>query len=91
MYARDHAPELRDHVAAIEIDYGDGRPLGINVAGADQRLAPILQILHTVAEPMGGVVRVSDSPGADLEAINQAGVPAIAPLQDCPRLLRLPS
>lgn len=30
----------------------------------------------------GGVIRVSDSPGADLRAIHQKGVPAISPLQD---------
>jgi carboxypeptidase Q len=81
-YARDHASELDNHVAAIEIDYGDGRPLGLNVAGPDERIAKISELLHAIGDPIGGVVRVSDSPGADLEAINQKGVPAISPLQD---------
>lgn len=81
-YADDHASELRDHVGAIEIDYGDGRPLGLNVAGKDERLAPILDVLNEIADPMGGYVRVSDSPGSDLEMMNQRGVPAIAPLQE---------
>lgn len=81
-YAEDHASELHDHLAAIEIDYGDGKPLALNVAGTDERLAPISEVLRTVADPIGGLVRVSDSPGVDLEAIYQKGVPAIAPLQD---------
>ncbi|HKW87498.1 MAG TPA: M28 family peptidase [Candidatus Acidoferrales bacterium] len=81
-YAEDHASQLRDHVAAIEIDYGDGRPLALNVAGTDERLAPIGDILHIISEPIGGIVRVSESPGVDVTAICEAGVPAIAPLQD---------
>ena len=81
-YAEDHASELHDHVAAIEIDYGDGRPLALHLAGTEERVAPISEVLHTIADPIGGVVLVTDSPGVDLEAINQKGVPAIAPLQD---------
>jgi len=81
-YEQDHASELDNHVAAIEIDYGDGRPLGLNVAGPDQRVAKLWEVLHNISDPVGGIVRVSDSPGADLKAINQKGVPAISPLQD---------
>jgi Zn-dependent M28 family amino/carboxypeptidase len=81
-YAKDHKSELPDHVAAIEIDYGDGRPLGLNVSAGADRFAPISPILETIAEPIGGVIKVSESPGSDLTAIKQAGVPAIAPLQD---------
>lgn len=81
-YAQDHKSELSDHVAAIEIDYGDGRPLGLNISATDDRVAPISQILETIAEPVGGVIKVSESPGSDLASINQAGVPAMAPLQD---------
>jgi carboxypeptidase Q len=81
-YAQDHASELDNHVAAIEIDDGDGRPLGLKVAGPDERVAKISELLHVIGDPIGGVLRVSDSPGADLRAINQKGVPAISPLQD---------
>jgi carboxypeptidase Q len=81
-YAEAHASELQDHIAAIEIDYGDGRPLALNVAGTDERVAPISKVLHVIADPIGGVTRVRDSPGADLENLSQKGVPAIAPLQD---------
>lgn len=81
-YEQDHASELDNHVAAIEIDYGDGRPVGLNLAGPDERVAKISEVLHAVGDPVGGIVRGSDSPGADLKAINQKGVPAISPLQD---------
>lgn len=81
-YAETHASELQDHVAAIEMDYGDGRPLALNVASSDERVAPILKVLDAIADPIGGVVRVGESPGSDLRAINQKGVPAISPLQD---------
>lgn len=81
-YAEDHKSELHDHVAAIEIDYGDGQPLGLNVAATREKLAPISPILRAIADPIGGLVNVSDAPGADLRAVNQAGVPAIAPLQE---------
>lgn len=81
-YAADHASGLRDHIAAIEIDYGDGRPLALNVAGEDERIGPILTVLSAIARPIGGVRRVSDSPTPDLRPINEKGVPAIAPLQD---------
>lgn len=81
-YAQAHASELANHVAAIEIDYGDGRPLALNVAGTDERVAAISNVLHRIADPTGGVLRVNESPGCDLEPISQEGVPAISPLQD---------
>lgn len=84
-YADDYTSELLNYVAAIEIDDGDGRPLGLNVAGTDDRVRPISDVLHQLSDPIGSVVRVSESPGADLKMINQRGVPAIAPVQDTHR------
>lgn len=81
-YAQDHRTDLPNHIAAIELDYGDGRPLGLNVCATDERLAPLSALLQAIAEPIGGIARVSDSPGVDLTAVSKAGVPAISPLQD---------
>jgi carboxypeptidase Q len=81
-YAEAHTSELDSHLAAIEIDYGDGRPVGLNVAGPDGRVAELAELLHAIGDPIGGVVRTIDSPGADLRAMQQKGVPAISPLQD---------
>lgn len=81
-YAEAHRTDLPNHTAAVELDYGDGRPLGLNVCASEERFAPLSALLQAIAEPIGGVVRVNDSPGVDLTAINKAGVPAISPLQD---------
>lgn len=81
-YAEDHRAELPSHIAAVELDYGDGRPLGLNVCAKDDRCASLATVLQAIADPIGGVMNVGDSPGVDLTAMNRAGVPAIAPLQD---------
>ena len=87
-YAEDHKSQLHDHIAAIELDFGDGRPIGLNVCASNERLAPLSAILHAIADPIGGVANVSESPGVDLTAMNEAGVPAISPLQDARRYFR---
>ena len=81
-YAEQHKPELANHVAAVEIDLGDGRPLGFEFHGSDARLAPLLPALHALGDPIGGLQIDDGAPGADLNAIDKAGVPTISPLQD---------
>jgi carboxypeptidase Q len=84
-YADRYKSELANHIAAVELDYGDGRPLGLKVSASSDRLASLSPVLHAIGDPFGGVVSVDESPGVDLTAMNQAGVPAIAPLQDTRR------
>ena len=81
-YAENHRTELPNHIAAVELDYGDGRPLGLSIHATNDRFSILAPVLHTIADPLGGVVRVDKSPGADLRFICEAGVPVIAPLQD---------
>ncbi len=81
-YAEQHKAELANHIAAIEIDSGDGRPIGIEVHATEARLAPLAKALHIIGDPIGGVANVDDSPGADIDSMNQAGVPSISPRQD---------
>jgi len=81
-YAEQHKSELANHVAAIEIDLGDGRPLGLEIHASDARLASLAPTLHLIADPIGGVVNTDDSPGADIGPMNKAGVPSVSPLQD---------
>lgn len=81
-YADDHRNELPRHIAAVELDYGDGRSLALEVHGTKDRLSPISPILRAIADSDGGLINVDESPGADLRAISAAGVPAIAPLQE---------
>ncbi len=81
-YAVEHKSELANHLAAIEIDMGDGRPVGLSVHGNADRRSRLSRILRAVGDSMGGVTEVAESPGPDLTEMNLAGVPAIAPLQD---------
>ena len=81
-YVQRHRSELGNHVAAIELDYGDGRPLGLKVCGTPERLAPISALVSTIAGPFGGVVPVDSSPAVDIAPLGEAGVPTMAPLQD---------
>lgn len=81
-YADKHRNELPDHTAAVELDCGDGRPLGFMVHASEDRLALLTPVLHAIADPLGGFMRVDDSPGADLRFLSEGGVPTIAPLQE---------
>jgi carboxypeptidase Q len=81
-YAEGHKSELENHVAAVELDYGDGRPLDLKVRGSESRLKPVAGILSAIGEPIGGLIPVDRSPAVDIEPLNEAGVPGIAPLQD---------
>jgi len=82
-YARDHADEFADHVAAIESDFGAGHPVGIEVYGSQktrEALWPVLDVLR----PIGAwLVRPAEGPpGSDIEPIGNAGVPTMAPIVD---------
>jgi len=81
-YAENHIAELPNHVAAIELDFGDGRPLGLQISATARRFESLTEVLHAIGDPVGGVVRVDVSPGVDLGPLNKLGVPAISPLQD---------
>jgi carboxypeptidase Q len=81
-YAREHAKELGNHVGAIESDLGADHPLGfwasMNPAGL-----PTLQPMLDVLRPIGAnLVKPSDDPGADVDPLAKAGVPAFGVLQD---------
>ncbi len=82
-YAKDHAAEFPNHIAAIESDAGAGHPLGFYLKmppAAIARLQPLLDILR----PIGSTVFSSTehSPGSDIEPLVEAGVPGIGIIQD---------
>jgi carboxypeptidase Q len=81
-YADQHKAELDKHLAAVEIDDGDGRPLGFQIHGTAARSAPLMSALHAISDSIGGVINVDDSPGADLTYIDEGGVPSLTPRQD---------
>jgi Zn-dependent M28 family amino/carboxypeptidase len=82
-YAKSHAAEMANHVAAIESDAGAGHPLGFSARlspAAIAALRPILDVLRPVGST---VVRPTNvSPGSDIEPLVDAGVPGLGIIQD---------
>jgi Zn-dependent M28 family amino/carboxypeptidase len=77
-YAKDHAAEIANHVAAIESDLGAEHPLGFHVKmseAAQKQLSPVQEVLR----PFGASLLqlVSQSPETDIEPLADKGVPAL--------------
>jgi carboxypeptidase Q len=82
-YAKDHAAEIANHVAAIESDAGAGHPLGYYLKMPPAAIAA-LQPLREILRPVGATAfRSTDqSPGSDIEPLVEAGVLGIGIIQD---------
>src|SRR5213596_3464210 len=81
-YAKDHEKEWANHFAAMETDGGAGHPLGLNIKGKPEvkkMLAPVAAILQ---ESGAGILHLVEHCGADIEALEKAGVPSFSPIQD---------
>src|SRR5216684_2566117 len=82
-YARAHAAEISNHVAALESDLGASHPLGFRAKitpEAAARLQPVQDVLQAFGANL--IELSSDSPEADLEPLAKQGVPAFGLLQD---------
>jgi len=82
-YASDHAADFAHHVAAIESDAGATHPLGFNVRmtpAATDLLRPALGVLESIGSTMTQPSQYS--PGADIAAMSEAGVPSLGLLVD---------
>ncbi|XXF78249.1 M20/M25/M40 family metallo-hydrolase [Myxococcaceae bacterium GXIMD 01537] len=76
-YAEKHAAELPKHVAALEMDSGGGRPLGVALkagAGGDALVRPWLAPLEALG---AGVLLPGDAGGADISPLIPARVPFV--------------
>jgi len=82
-YTKDHSSEFSNHVAAIESDAGAAHPLGFDLK-MTATAAGLLQPVVGVLESFGATVlqAIPYSPGADISAMSEAGVPALGLLQD---------
>ncbi len=82
-YAKAHAAEFPNHVAAIESDSGAGHPLGFYVKMPPAAIAA-LQPLRDILRPVGSTAfrSTETSPGSDIEPLVEAGVPGIGIIQD---------
>lgn len=82
-YAKAHATEMANHIAAIESDAGAAHPLGFAMKMSAEGLASLLPVFD-VLRPVGATaIRPTDrSPGSDIEPLVEAGVPGIGIIQD---------
>ena len=82
-YAKTHAAEFPNHIAAIESDAGAGHPLGFYMKMPTAAIAR-LQPLRDILRPVGATVfrSAEHSPGSDIEPLVEAGVPGIGMIQD---------
>src|SRR5215813_13949618 len=82
-YFQNQKDNLVNHIAAIESDLGAGRPIGF-FAHVTSNALPMLQPIASVLQNSGaGVIRpVTDSVGADISALENAGIRGFAPIQD---------
>jgi carboxypeptidase Q len=77
-YAKDHAAELQNHVAAIESDLGAEHPLGFHAKiseGAQKQLSPVQEVLSSFGANL--LQLVSQSPETDIEPLADKGIPAL--------------
>ena len=83
MYAKDHAAEFANHVAAIESDLGASHPLGF-YAKVNAEALPLLKPTQDTLQSFGAnlIHLVPFSPGSDIAPLAKEGVPAFGILQD---------
>jgi hypothetical protein len=81
-YVRDHAAELKNVIAAVAMDWGQGPITALPLAGHKELLPPFKQF----AELVSGLEPLEINAGyltfTDAYAFTLVGVPGIAPLQD---------
>src|SRR5256714_11244999 len=81
-YAKDHASEFTNHFAVNETDGGAGHPIGLNLKTKPEGkkiFEPVAKILQEIG---AGTLSLSEHIGADIEPMEEAGVPAFSPMQD---------
>lgn len=82
-YAKDHVPEISNHVAAIESDSGAEHPLGFKVKiskAAEEELSPVQAILTPIGANL--LDQVAGSPDTDIEPLVDKGVPGFGVWQN---------
>ncbi len=82
-YTTAHGAEFANHVAAIESDLGAAHPLGFSAkvnAQAVEFLRPVQEVLQSIGADM--IKTVQFSPGSDISAMAEAGVPTLGIMQD---------
>jgi Zn-dependent M28 family amino/carboxypeptidase len=81
-YAKDHAADVANHIAAIESDNGAGHPEGYKVnapASAIQKLRRLALIMQSIG---AGALHPLEDIEADITPLQRLGVPTFGLLQD---------
>src|SRR5271155_4357157 len=72
-YAKDYAPDLANHVAAIESDFGAGHPTGILMDGKPALEAYLRPVAHVLLPIGAGVLTPSPEAGEEISGNNALG------------------
>ena len=82
-YFNVNSATLARQIAAIESDNGGGRPLGVS-AHVPAEVLPQFKPLMEALGPLGASIldRREDAGGSDVEFLDAAGVPTLAPIVD---------
>jgi Zn-dependent M28 family amino/carboxypeptidase len=81
-YAKEHANDLANHVAALESDLGAGHPVGFHFVGKpepEEWMRPVARVLESIG---AGTVFNSREVATDVDPLNEKGVPGFSPAQD---------
>jgi Zn-dependent M28 family amino/carboxypeptidase len=81
-YAKNHEKDWANHFAAMETDSGAGHPIGLHIKGKPEVKAMLKPVAAILQESGAGILELSEHAGADIEPMEQAAVPAFAPIQD---------
>jgi hypothetical protein len=82
-YGKAHLAEFSNHIAALESDLGAAHPFGFEARikpEALPQLKPVQEILSSFGASV--IHLTARSPGADIQALGEAGVPTFGILQD---------
>jgi Zn-dependent M28 family amino/carboxypeptidase len=82
-YTAEYSTDFPHYIAAIESDSGAAHPLGFEVKAAPAAidfLRPVQSILLSIGATI--LQSTSYSPGADIEAMSNVGIPAFGVMQD---------
>jgi carboxypeptidase Q len=82
-YTAEYNNDFPNHVAAVESDSGAAHPLGFELK-VNPAVIDLLRPVQSVLESIGATMLQPSSypPGADIEAMSEAGVPAFGVMQD---------
>jgi carboxypeptidase Q len=82
-YTAEYSADFPHYIAAIESDSGAAHPLGFEVKAAPAAI-DVLRPVQSVLLSIGATVfqPTSYAPGADIDAMSNAGIPAFGVMQD---------